>query len=154
MTKKWGGYTSVVKLVDDNTARKRFKKQFIWMLKREEEALKRLSPYKNFPKIVSVADGYIDITYCGTQEKIIDRSQCLEILSALEEVRIIHRDIIPRNLLTKEGIIYLVDFGWCLFDDEKESPVIPPRGLGLHYYQNRVWDDGKAMKIIFSEMGL
>jgi len=154
MTKKWGGYTSVVKLVDDNSVRKRFKEQFIWMLKREEKALKRLDKYKNFPKIISVTSEYIDMSHCGIQAKELDRKQCSEILSALKESRIVHRDVIPRNLLTKEGTIFLIDFGWCLFDGEKESPVIPPRGLGLHYYQNRVWDDGKAMKIIFSEMGL
>jgi len=154
MTKKWGGYTSVVRLVDDITVRKKFKQQFVWMIKREEEALKRLDKYKNFPKIISVTSEYIDMSYCGVQVRELDRKQCLEILSALKESKIVHRDIIPRNLLTKEGSIFLIDFGWCLFDGEKESPIIPPKGLGLHYYQNRAWNDERAMKIIFSEMGL
>jgi len=154
MTEKWSGYTSIVRRIDDNIVRKTFKESYVWMVKREQEALKRLDKYKNFPKIISVTSEYIDMSYCGIQAKEFDRKQCSEILSDLKESRIVHRDVIPRNLLSKEGTIFLIDFGWCLFDGEKESPVIPPRGLGLHYYQNRAWDDQRAMKIILSEMGL
>jgi serine/threonine protein kinase len=154
MIETWKGYTSVVERVNEDVVRKRFKQKFMWMIKREVEALRRLSKYKNFPKIVSVQDKYIDISYCGVQTKELDREQCLEILLALKETRIVHRDIIPRNLLKREKNIYLIDFGWCLFDGEKESPIIPPKGLGLRYYKHNKWDDEKAMKIIFSEINL
>jgi len=153
MIERWKGYTSVVERLNEDVVRKRFKQQFMWMIKREAEALNRLSKYKNFPKIVSVQDKYIDISYCGIQAKQIDRVQCLEILLALAETKIVHRDITPRNLLSKKGIIYLIDFGWCLFDGEKESPVVPPKSLGLRYYRHNKWDDKKAMEIVVLEMG-
>ena len=148
----WKGYTSVVERLNTDLVRKVFKKEYIWMVSREEEALKRLNKYKNFPKLISIGGNYIEISYCGIQAKQLDKKQCLEVLSALKESKIVHRDIMPRNLLSKDRTIYLIDFGWCLFDGEKESPVIAPKRLGRHYYEHNKWNDEKAMQIIFAEM--
>jgi len=154
MNKTWQGFTCIVRRLDEDSVRKIFKQQFIWMIKREEEALKRLERYKNFPKLISVTEEYIDMSYCGVQEKIIDKTQCMQILLALRETKIVHRDVMPRNLLTKQDVIYLIDFGWCLFDNELETPIEAPKGLGKHYYEHRRWNDKEAMKKIFLEMGI
>ncbi len=151
---RWKGYTARIKRLDNNTIRKVFKPEYTWMVKREEEVLKRLNGYNNFPKLISVENEYIDMTYCGNNKKLLSREQCMKILSALKEMKIVHRDITPKNLLVKEEMVYLIDFGWCLFDGETESPVKPPECLGLHYYKNGIWDDGKAMEMVLLEMGL
>jgi serine/threonine protein kinase len=123
------------------------------MVKREEEALTRLKNYEHFPKLLSTGDNFIDISYCGTFQKGLDNNQCFEILKSLKEAKIIHRDVIPKNLLTKNGIVYLIDFGWCIFDDEQDTPVPSPHQLGGPYY-NRVWNDENAMKICLRESNL
>jgi serine/threonine protein kinase len=148
----WEGYTSKVERIGD-IVRKTFRSQYSWMVGREKEALLRLEKLQHFPKYVSAGSSFIDMTYCGERQKITDKVQCLEILLALKQANIIHRDIIPRNLLTKEGVVNLIDFGWCLFDDEEESQVPAPPQLGGPYY-NRIWNDENAMRICLREHGL
>jgi len=150
---KWRGYTALVERLDFNSVRKTFDKRFNWMVVREKEALIRLRDYRNFPKLLSTGENFVEMTYCGSFQKILDKAQCLRILEALKNVRITHRDIIPKNLLTREGVISLIDFGWCLFDDEKDSPVPSPEQLGGPYY-NRVWNDENAMRICLKESGV
>jgi serine/threonine protein kinase len=147
----WEGYTSRVERLD--LVRKTFHPKYIWMVEREKEALTRLDNFNHFPKFIYSGPNFIDMTYCGERKKITDKNQCLEILDALKQARIIHRDVIPGNLLTKGGIVYLVDFGWCLFDDEKESPVESPPQLGGPYY-HRIWNDENAMRICLRENGV
>ena len=55
--------------------------------------------------------------------------QARGIIKKLGEAGIRHRDIRPGNLLALNGILHLIDFSWCLFDDEEETPDPPPEGL-------------------------
>lgn len=139
---------SNVERLGKNLVRKTFYDDFVWMVEREKEALQRLENFEHFPKFVSAGNGFIEITYCGICRKVSDRDQCMEILQALKKVAIVHRDIRPPNLLTKNGTVHLIDFGWCLFDGEKDSPVQYPFPTAIPggFAENVAWNDSYAMK--------
>jgi len=44
-------------------------------------------------------------------------SQCAEILDYLYENGIVHRDIRPENLVVSKGRVYLLDFGWAIYEE-------------------------------------
>jgi hypothetical protein len=52
---------------------------------------------------------------------------CLEVLARLRELAIVHRDILPGNLLLRNGLPVLLDFGWAQTVDR---PFITPHDLG------------------------
>jgi len=84
----------------------------------------------------------IDMSYCGEPlTKLPDNWKCQaeEILQALKDVNIVHRDIIPRNLLIKDGVIKLIDFSWSGPPDEDTSNF--PTKLGTDYRKRPGFDD-------------
>jgi glycosyltransferase involved in cell wall biosynthesis/tRNA A-37 threonylcarbamoyl transferase component Bud32 len=52
---------------------------------------------------------------------------CLNILMALQEKGITHRNICRENILVRDGKPVLLDFGWAVSD---EDPYVSPPGLG------------------------
>lgn len=144
----WKGFTAMIQRISRTTMRKQFRRDFWWMAEREIQCMRRLEKYPNFPRILGHGPGYVDITYCGNREDIsAKRDQAMAILDALEAENIVHRDVNPKNLLMLNGKMHLVDFGWALLDDEKESEHKAPAALGGKYYRNNKWDDRKAMEI-------
>jgi len=84
----------------------------------------------------------IDMSYCGEPlTKLPDNWKCQaeEILQALKDVNIVHRDIIPRNLLIKDGVIKLIDFSWSGHPDEDTSKF--PGRLGTDFRKYPGFDD-------------
>lgn len=149
---KWSGYTATVERVGRNRLRKTYKQPFRWMAKREAECLRRLAKYDNFPKLLWEAGNYIDISYCGIRKKVNDKKQCMNILKALEEQKIIVRDINPKNLLNLNGTIFLIDMGWATLDFEKDTPVPAPSILGGRWYEkNNKTNDKRAMEMCLNE---
>jgi serine/threonine protein kinase len=52
---------------------------------------------------------------------------CLTILSLLQDKAIMHRDLYPSNLILRDGLPVLIDFGWAVSD---EYPYWSPQELG------------------------
>lgn len=93
---------------------------------REIKSLKLIEKYNIFPKIISFDENNytIYLNYCGEllNENNIPpnwKFQLENINKALNKNNIFHNDIWYGNLLVKDGVIHLIDFGWS-----------------THYYQN------------------
>lgn len=85
---------------------------------KEVEALVLLKGEKHFPQVLNIDEigKVIKMTYCGeslTKENLPKNweDQCDEITSILEGKKIFHADIYLKNILVKDGMIYLIDFG-------------------------------------------
>jgi len=120
--------TSKIERLDAFTIKKTFLPDWGWQLEREVEAYKRLEKFSHYPKVHSFNEEEKSITmdYVGACEWLdfhSQRHQALEILEELRSVRIEHRDFRHGNFTELNGILYLIDFGWAIFDDEKDSPV-------------------------------
>jgi len=85
-------------------------------VEREARALGILcSPH--FPRLLSAHGTMVEMTYCGNRLRAATmpqdwRQQAEEILHALRAAGLEHRDIQPRNLLVRQGVIGLCDFSW------------------------------------------
>ena len=129
------GYDKVVKIQESNQA------------EREFNALEKLYMRKYFPRIMGVIQDddettIIKMDYCGEPLKKLPanwKDQAEEILLALKEANIVHRDIIPRNLLIKDGVIKLIDFSWSGPPDEDISKF--PGRLGTDFRKYPGFDD-------------
>ncbi len=120
--------TARVERISPFLIKKTFKKEYRWQTEREIEAYRRLEKYKHYPKVhdYNLEEGWLIMDFVGRCEKLpFDKykDQALEILDELKAEHIEHRDIKHANFGELNGIVYLMDFGWCIFDDEEDSPV-------------------------------
>jgi serine/threonine protein kinase len=104
-------------------------------LERELEFYKKLKKYSHFPKIIEYTTQYMIFEYVGdviNARNIPDNAlqQIKEIYSYLEREKIKHGDIKINEILVKNNIIYLVDFGSAHFYNNKEDE------MKLGNYQN------------------
>jgi tRNA A-37 threonylcarbamoyl transferase component Bud32 len=107
-----------------------------WQKQREIDFLRKLDGVPHFPDLVAVDEESIYITDCGqqfTSEQLATldldnvEEQLEKILDLLEDVGIRHRDITVNNLMWKDGVLYLVDFGWSIWGTEEDSPEPVPQ---------------------------
>lgn len=113
-------YSSSVYLLDNYVVRKNLKKNAMgnFLFQNEISALKKLQPYKYFPKLLGYDNLRLSIfmTFCGEQissknlpddwEKQID-----EIETILTEINVNSNDMILRNVCVLNKRIYIIDFG-------------------------------------------
>lgn len=100
----------VLKLYDDKS-----KKYGIF--EREKFWLKELSEFERTPNIIEVGDDFIKMEFVGVR---IDKNnipsnwkiQMEYILNSLKKHQCSHNDIKPEDILVKDSLIYLIDFGW------------------------------------------
>ncbi len=125
------------------------KKPYSWLefdvLNREIYWYKVFTKSEHIPKYISSDEKSITIEYVGnilTKKNLPDnwKIQVEEILSILKDNNCSHNDIIPANLLVRNGIIYLIDFQWST----KLSDLVPenwPSGLGCEFKAKDGFDD-------------
>jgi tRNA A-37 threonylcarbamoyl transferase component Bud32 len=105
-----------------------------WQRDREEAFYQALVGLAHFPQFVRSDHEGLWITHCGSP--LLDvvggvewpdvEEQMDDVLDSLESVGIRHRDITTGNLCWKDGTLYLIDFGWSIWDDEEDTPVPVP----------------------------
>jgi|GEM_PF-3515096 hypothetical protein len=139
---EWRGATATIRRTSADTIRKIYADNtmegFSLRQCRANESLflKRLKDSPHFPQHYGNTELEITMDYCGvplTKENMPGdcEKQVAEILGALYDANIVHRDIRPANLLVKDNIIKLIDFGWSC---EKERAMIDfPKGLGWDF---------------------
>jgi SAM-dependent methyltransferase len=123
--------TSIIERISPDLIKKTYRKGYEWMAKREAEFLRRLDKYDNFPKLKEEGEDYIVMTFCGRHEytDFNETCQIKEILDCLKNEHIKHRDLKHSNLLTLNKKLYLIDFGWSIFDNETDTPVKSSKSL-------------------------
>ena len=89
---------------------------------------------RHFPKLIAHEGQTLEIDDCGdilkTTNKPKDwKKQLLEIQRDLKSCGVVHRDIRPNNLLVKDGVVKLIDFGWARLEIEQDTDVPTPEGL-------------------------
>ena len=125
------GRTAVVERITHDLVRKTFKNEFLWQKDREIRALNMLAKHRISPKVIGSTENSILMEYVGKPIKSLSNhsNRINEIKECLSVERIRHRDFRDENLLKYNGIVSLIDFGWCLFEDELDTPIPAPDSL-------------------------
>lgn len=124
----WKGATSVVSINDGRVIKQQVSYSSNNLLENEYRILSHATS-KHFPKVYCYKDGQLEMEHCGEPlEGNIPtdwNEQLSEILSDLKTNNILHRDIRLDNLTVKNGLIYLIDFGWAKLINEEEKLEVP-----------------------------
>ncbi len=121
-------YSSSVYLLENYVVRKNLKSNTMgyFLFNNEISALKKLQPYKYFPKLLGYDSRRMSIfmTFCGeqiTSKNIPDNweEQINEIEKILNIVNVNSNDMILRNVCVLNKVIYIIDFG--LYSQFSES---------------------------------
>lgn len=150
------GGTSVVSSSGDWVDKKQVRYKAYKLIDNEERILKKLEG-KHFPKVISRDGDNIRIEHCGEPlgaHNLPDdwKAQLVNIIEELRKNHIVHRDVRLDNLMLKDGLIKLVDFGWARMDDEEDGKH--PDLLG---YPNRCpteFNDGYSMNRTIKQLEL
>lgn len=148
------GCTSIVSKTEGSIVKKQNSFMSYNLIDNEERILKNIDSI-HFPKFISKNNDELSIEDCGELLTVNNlsqdwKSQLVQILAELRLNKIQHRDIKPDNILVKDGIIKLIDWGWAKFEDEIEE-VIPPSCLGYPYKPSWGYDDNFSMRQIIKE---
>ncbi len=126
----WKGATSIVHKSEGRIIKKQVSYNDYDLIANEYQILGHINS-KHFPKVFSHDPVLrtIEIEDCGVPilDEIPDdwKEQLDSILNDLKLHEVIHRDIKLDNLMVKDGIIRLIDFGWAKFKNEEESKQVP-----------------------------
>ena len=157
---EWSGDTSTVLRVDCRSVIKTYLPAFRWMAEREARALDRLGAFDAvggmIPKLIRYEAGSTVQEWCGFQRRVTWKALDFAapvLTQVLKAARIQHRDVRPVNLVSPwtGGEAVLIDFGWCLFDDETDTPVPAPSQLNDREDGQGKWggpthDDARAFR--------
>lgn len=151
----WSGATSIVTKEGDVIIKKQTNYGAYNLIDNEKRILPLVFESNHFPKLMGDRIDAIVIEDCGiplTLENLPSnwREQCIEIVNDLKKYKVIHRDIRPDNLLVKDGIIKLIDFGWSRLESDPEDE--PPSCLGFPYKSSEGFSDVFSMRKIIKEV--
>lgn len=84
---------------------------------KEYDALKQMGHENHIPELYSTYENVMYMEYCGdklTRENMPEdwEKQCEEIEKIQVKYSLFHFDIFQKNLTVKDGIIYLIDWGF------------------------------------------
>jgi SAM-dependent methyltransferase len=148
----WKGKQSFIERVGPFTIEKRYDPSAIWAVKNEIRALKKLQKYKCFPKLIRYDDYSITMSFVGKHpEKIVVKTQLINIIDILIKEKIFHRDINLKNLFQLEGNLFLIDFEWSIIDGVFNGPS-PKSTLGRGFYSRDDKDDMSAAKKVIASL--
>lgn len=150
----WNGATSVVEKKDGRIFKRQTGYSAYNLIQNEWNVLSQIHS-SHFPKVYSIKGGVLEIEDCGISIlKAIPenwREQLDEILEDLELSGIIHRDIRLDNLLVKDGVVKLIDFGWA-----KRIGVVeenePPSCLGFPNKPSDGWSDSFSIRSVSKQI--
>lgn len=148
----WKGATSVVSKTDGKIIKKQTGFMAYGLIENERRILSSLNNL-HFPKVYDV-DGELAVEDCGEMLTVDNlpndwKEQLVQIVFELKNAEVQHRDIKPDNLMVKDGVIKLIDFGWARL--ESDEPDTPPSCLGFPYKPSDSYDDNYSMRKIIKE---
>lgn len=149
----WKGATAVIEAKEGSVVKKQTSFMGYNLISNEKRILSAISSC-HFPKIIGNSEETIEIEHCGerlTPDNLPKdwKEQLVQILMDLRANNVQHRDIKPDNLMLKDGIIKLIDFGWARFYDDQEDS--PPACLGFPYKASSGFDDNYSLRKIIKE---
>lgn len=117
------------------------------ILEREIFILNKLKDYEHFPKIILTTDDFLVLTWCGERLNINNIPnniyyQIDEISNILLKEEINHTDIKDEELLIKDGILFLVDFGWGKYKGRHDCELNIPN---VSLAENKFTDDKQTL---------
>jgi len=147
----WKGATAVVSKENGEIKKNQTGWKEFDLIENELRVLKGVESI-HFPKVRRDGDSLASED-CGESLTVTNlpddwKYQLVEILTDLKTYNIKHRDIKPDNLMVKDTIIKLIDFGWA--ERDGEAPTAP-RCLGMPYRPTYGWDDNFSMKKVIKE---
>lgn len=149
----WKGATATVSNEDGRIVKKQTGYMEYSLIENEKRILSSLDA-AYFPKVLEAIDGEIILSDCGERLSVENlpqgwKSQLSDIFNILKYKGVQHRDIKPDNLMIKDEIIRLIDFGWARL--ESDPPDNPPACLGYPYKPSYGFDDNFSMRKVIKE---
>ncbi len=149
----WKGATSVVSRETGMVVKKQTGFMAYGLIENERRILSDFDSV-HFPKILNSSEGEIAVEDCGELLTIDNlpkdwKQQLVQIILLLKAEGIIHRDIKPDNLMVKDGIIKLIDFGWARKSEDSDDN--PPSCLGYPYRPSWGYNDEFSMRKVIKE---
>jgi serine/threonine protein kinase len=148
------GATSIVSLGDGTVEKKQYRFKNHDLIANEARILRLLSG-ENFPKIISHDETTLKTDDCGESlrpENLPEnwKEQLIEIILQLKTLGIVHRDIRLDNLMVKDEVIKLIDFGWARLASEEDGKT--PDLLGYPNKSPYGFDDAFSMKKVMRQL--
>lgn len=149
----WKGATAIVDKKDGEVIKTQVGYMEYELAKNEARILSSLDSI-HFPKVFQQYRSTIYLEDCGeliSAKNLPDNwvDQCKDIVRILSESQIIHRDIRIDNLLVKDGVIKLIDFGWAIKVGEEDNP---PSCLGFPNKPSTGFNDAYSMQRVIKQI--